>query len=258
MQVAERMGLSPKKVDFIAVQHEKQIRNNKGAFMEVQRELLLLAQEYGARAEIHYNVMREATEFVIEKFGFCGAKEIRAAYRAWASGEITPGEHAEMYGGSFNVRQLGAVLNAWAEYRRGVVADYIRTFDALAAACEQNEKNEKYAAKFDAEFPGLIDRAKTSLKSWDKVPEFWFEACVKRGWISLQKEQASEIFERAKKLEQEDRAKRPAVSIFERAIQNQEKILTNTQVIARKIAVWEIVLKKGRVEVLQIEKKALH
>lgn len=158
-------------------------------------ELPVIAQQYGAREVITPSVLKECVLLVLEKFQAIGINEIREAYRLKASGFLdAPG--AEMWGGTFNADQLGKVLTAYLIHRRKIVATIIEEKERA----EEVDRATKRREDFDRRFPGMIEAAKKEVTDWRDVPEYWYDAARRRGWIDFEDGEAQRIYDEAKEL----------------------------------------------------------
>jgi hypothetical protein len=198
--VAERNEVTEETVRRIASWHKTQIRHmdNIERAAKVPTEILFVANEYGARAEIQDYTLKECCKLVIEKFGHLNLQEIREAYRCWASEEIHI-EGAELYGGKFNVRQLGRVLAAYDKKRRRILAEIIQAKEKWQR--EQQEEKDRLAKKqaFEATFPASIEKVKQA-KTWKEIPEFIYMVLRNRRLITITKTEALDILEKATRI----------------------------------------------------------
>ena len=239
--VAERSGASLPTVQEAIAGHCQQIRQmpEMDAIGRLILEIPLIAEEYGGRAEIPENVLSECIRIVRKKFPQLGINELREAYRSWAASEIEV-EGGEMYGGRFNAAQLGKVLAAYEKSRRQVVAAYIRERDELQSRQTEAERTRRMQESFERHFPALVERVRSTAKSWQDVPEYLFHALRKRGYLKLPQSEADAIFQEAARL---------ADLEIEAAKQQPRNIFTplpdrhNLRIsIARKLAFWRKVV----------------
>lgn len=245
-KVANKTHVSKRKVEFVVEQNAFQIRKDvQGSVTTIQRELLLLASEYGARGEIPSHILLEAVDFVVEKFGQLSPLEIREAYRAWASGEIEP-DGAEIYGGVFNVRQLGKVLSAWDEHRAQIIWEFNKEEQRVLDEKNEAERLKKEAEEFERSFPIDLMEAKKTITDWNAVPFFWYDAIQERWPIKFEPGEANLIFEEAKKIAvaEIDEKVKNAINIFDRICINKKKdsLEESAKSIARKISVFRKVI----------------
>lgn len=198
--LSKKLDVSLPKIEFILQQKQLQIRKNpEQSVISLNKELTLLAAEYGTRAEIPEHVMEEANRFVCEKFGHLGVKEIRAAYRAWASNELEI-DNAEIYGGVFNVRQLGKVLEGWLVYRNRILAAYEKEKSKIELEKAEAEKAKRGKEEFEANFLIEIEKVKQRAKSWQDVQAYFYDAIQKRWPIKFELGEMDSIFKEAEQI----------------------------------------------------------
>lgn len=237
-------------VAFVAACHRRQIRHdqvNAGARL-MTSELDHIAKNYGARQEIEKDSLKEMTKFIVENFGFLALDEIRKAYQMWASEEIKV-EGGEIYGGVFNVRQIGKVLAAYNEKRKVVLGNYLRIAQEEKDRIEQERRYQEMKARFEVEFPARLMKAKEAITDWREVPEYFYDSIQKRWGIKFEPGEAQEIFEDAKEIARLEIAGTLADSFsgglkarFE-AMEREKSFEEIAKVIARKIAVFRKIIK---------------
>jgi len=137
-------------------------------------EVTRLAKEYGARQEIEQSVLVEATRFIIASFPWLGVREIRTAFRWHASGKTTD-QAGEMYGGVFNVRALGAILAAYNETRKKIVAEYLELIAKEEAGREEAERRAKQKVAFEKNLLASVNRARAQKLPWNSIPADWHD-----------------------------------------------------------------------------------
>lgn len=162
--------------------HLEQIRHlqPEAANAVLLAEVTRLAKEYGARQEIEQSVLVEATRFIIASFPWLGVREIRTAFRWHASGKTTD-QAGEMYGGVFNVRALGAILAAYNETRKKIVAEYLELIAKEEAGREEAERKAKMKADFENNLLVSIKRARVQKLPWKSIPSDWHDWLQKIG-----------------------------------------------------------------------------
>lgn len=243
-------------VKFVAVCHKRQMRldpiNSMARLMAVEIEYI--AKNYGARVEIGKASLTEFSKFVLEKFGYLAVEEIRKAYQMWASEEIKV-EGGEIYGGSFNVRQIGKVLAAYNEVRKKVLGNYLRLTQDEIEQREQEAKATAMKEKFEAEFPSIVLKAKEKISDWREVPEYFYEAIKKRWGIPFENGEAKVIFEDAKelaiieiKLDESESFTGGLKARFE-AKEREKNFDEIAKVIARKLTVFRKVIKNPNFQI---------
>lgn len=217
-------------------------------------ELDHIAKNYGARQEIEKDTLKEITKFIVEHFGFLALDEIRRAYQMWASEQIKV-EGGEIYGGVFNVRQIGKVLAAYNEKRKVVLGNYLRIAQEEKEQAARLEKERWMKEKFEAEFPGILMKAKKTITDWREVPEYFYDSIQKRWGIEFEPGEAQKIFEDAKEIARLEIAGTLADSFggglkarFE-ALEREKSFEEIAKVIARKITVFRKIIKNSTFKV---------
>lgn len=238
--VSNTLGICPKKIAFIADCQGQQIRHwqpEDNVSDALQFAILDVLSDYGATDTIPEKVILEAVRFVIEKFPQLAVKELKAAYRAWASEEIKI-EGAEIYGGKFNVRQLGKVLAAWTEYRNRLNAEYQKKKAEFDFEAEQVEKEARWKAEFETKLFNWLEFAKGNLTDWRSIPEYVFESLRMRGKIQLSKEEYRQLYADAKELAEIEIENRKMDFIEKNRPAESQNLEATAQGIARKLAVF--------------------
>lgn len=209
-------------------------------FMELRDTVKL----YGGRKEIDPEVLKECSRLIIDKFPHISVPEIREAYRQWSAGEIEV-KGAEMYGGEFNAAQVGKIIGAYCEKRRGVLSAYLREREEEKDREAQAEKRRIMQEAFDAEFPRMIERARNEITDWREVPAYWYESANKRGMIKFEPGEAVKIFTDAQELERIERAneQEESVTLSDIFRQQEKDPVERAKVIARKLTVFRKLIK---------------
>lgn len=227
-------------VSIVASGHMEQIRHIPRAVGRVLMELPQVVKLYGGRTDIDNDILKECAKLIVEKFGFLSLYEIKEAYRQYSIGEITV-KGAEMYWGEFNTSQLGKILGVYSDRRKKVLGLYLREIEEEKQRLEREEKNRERKEAFEIEFPKMIERAKSEMTQWQDVPEYWYDAAIKRGWIEFVHGEAVEFFVEAqeiakKEMQANEEEKILSLNdIFQRQAQDPMK---RAKVIARKITVF--------------------
>ena len=247
---AIKAEVSKSVVSYVVNANNMQIRKIRergyDCLAEIQMEIQSVAKEYGARVGIDNVVLDECTRFILEKFPMIAVSEIRAAYRAWASGEITP-ENAEMYGGVMDVRQLGKILSCWVEYRNKIYWAYLRQVDEIEKEKKEAQRIKEASEKFERELPQLVEEYRAKCKSWQDVPAFIYEVLSVRGMITFAKGEANKILLEATEIAKAEIANEKLASIGNApkmiaAIALESTLEERAKVIARKISVYRKIL----------------
>ena len=209
------------------------------------QQLPFIAQEYGARTAIPYHIQAECVRLVLEKFGHIGLNEIREAYRLYAAGEIRI-KGGEMYGGEFNAAQLGKVLSAYNEHRKGIISAYTELVHAMAEDQAETQRAEKSRMEFEVRFQAWLKKAKADQTDWRDIPAFYYDAAISRGLITFNPGEKKQIWEDALVLAEVE-LQEDVESEFgakTKAVINEQDIEGRARAIAKKLSVFRKIILK--------------
>ena len=234
-------GLPAKVINQCQEWHGSQIRKLPidVAAASIGDELNKLAMQYGVREKPATEVVKECISLIGRKFAYLSPKELREAYRQWASGEIKV-EGGEMYGGQINARQVGAVLFAYSEVRRSTMGKYLFAVEEAKEREARAKKESEKKAAFEEVLANELSNAVQSADGWQDMKGYWFKILEDRGELKLTTEEKWQVYNACEKLAiQEENAriheKRGSGKLFERIADRQDI----QKVIAEKVAVWE-------------------
>lgn len=232
-------------VELVADNYKVSIR--KIGDYEAKRSLYVLlpiiAKQYGGRETLEGHLLKECTKLIVDRFSFLGVEEVQEAYRQWAAGEFKL-KGGEMYGGVFTVRQLGMVLAAYNENRKKVVGELLRLSEKQIERNQEEARAERLRQKFEKEFPQMLMNAKTKITDWQEIPDYWYQAALKRGFFQLDRTEALEIFKEAEQLHTIGRWKGKPRKVFKEStiIRPKRNFNAEIQVIARKLTVFRKII----------------
>ena len=244
---APKVGLPTAELRKYAVYRRHQIRDSINAELEIISELNSIAAVYGAREKLDSATIAAAVELMQQHFPHLAAAEISEAYRMNAAGLLD--ERAETWGGRFSVDQLGKVLANYCEHRKRVMAAYIHEVEAIREAERQAEREEAMRQEFEDVFLQKVEFVKQYGKSWEDVPEFWYDELKKRGAVRMTKQKGDDYFSKA--LEIAEKAAReqnelallmPVEQRFRQVFKIEPESYAKT--IARKMVVFDILKEK--------------
>lgn len=210
--VGRLSGLSQDRIQELASFRQSLVRdlNPDSAYTVIGAAINFVAVRYGVRKEPEHGTLDECIRLVGSKFNYLSPVEIKEAYRMWAAGKLEIGSSAEMWGGEINARNLGAVLSAYAEWRKKDMAKYLSAVQQEREEKTREEKTAKAKAEFETNLFAELDEAVKDYEDWKQVKPYWFSALWKRKLISMTDEQIEQIkvdaTEEAKK-ERENREK---------------------------------------------------
>lgn len=213
------------------------------AKMTIVRALHAMCSAYGVD-QPSPDAMTLAVDMVQKRFGQIGANEILHAAQLHAAGSIAP--DAKFYS-RLNLKALGEILSAYAEYRLDIVIQATKERDAIQEAQAERERAEKASKQYDASFPDLL---KSFAAGWEDVPAHWYDTAIRLGVMpEPDPEYKREVWQRAKELASRQTEKEAseeknvftARAIF-RKLEDTDSLEGKRVAIAKKLIVWESLL----------------
>ena len=206
---------------------------------QIMAAISLLAKNYGARADIEPEMVKEAVRLVMTQFSHLGVDELKDAYRLWASGQIDAGKGSEMYAGQFSAGQLGKVLGAYCEHRKKIIAAYTNLLDQEREEQEEEARVARMKSQYMSRFRENISRFCESGKGWQDVPAHWYQMLTKLGDLNPTEAEIKQLTEDAAELaEMELRAEiEEEANPFKRV--NLERIFQAGGIEARAMVIYE-------------------
>lgn len=156
---------------------------------DVVKHLLPL---YGIDAKPEHLI--EITEFV-STYKLISVEEIKLAFEKFARQELNL-EDFKLYG-RVDLHSIGKIINAYISWRQKI-------YYAMDADLEEKRQQEaiakrraKVAEEYDAEFDNKLAGFRKTLED---IPVFWYNECVKRGYITWLDGEKEKLWEEAKQL----------------------------------------------------------
>lgn len=148
----------------------------KEAMPKVTQVLSQLLPVYGIEAKAEH--LMEITDFVLT-YKLLAVDEIRLAFEKFAKQELDINDH-KLYG-KVDLHAIGRILTAYINWRQKI---YFAMDSDLQAKKEEEDRIKrlgKVAEEYDKDFDNKL---KNFQKTLDEIPVFWFDECVKRGYIN--------------------------------------------------------------------------
>jgi len=202
---------------------------------DVIRQILPL---YGIDASPEHLI--ELTKF-ISTYKLIAVEEIKLAFEKFARQELNIDEH-KLYG-KVDLAAIGRILTAYINWRQKVYYTIDSEDEKKRLKMEEEQRQIEAKKKFYEEFPEMLTGFKG--ESYKDVPVYWYDAAMEAGLIQYAEGEKKAIWEEA--LEIASKIKPETDNYFDlksklkNAAQLQE---TNAKTIARKIAVYRIVLNR--------------
>jgi len=202
---------------------------------DVVKHLLPL---YGIDAKPEHLI--EVTEF-IGTYKLIAVDEIKLAFEKFARQELNIDDH-KLYG-KVDLAAIGKILTSYINWRHKIYYAIDSEDEKKRLKMEEEQRQIEAKKKFYEEFPEMLSGFKG--QSYHDVPAYWYDAAMNAGLINYADGEKKAIWEEA--LEIASRVKQDADNYFDlktqlnNAAQIQE---INAKTIARKLAVWRIVLNR--------------
>ena len=175
--IANRVEENIQDVQLVIDNRDKRIMKigAKEAIPKITQLLYQLLPVYGIEAKEEH--LLEATEF-ISTYKLISVDEIRMAFEKFAKQELDINDH-KLYG-KVDLHAIGRILTAYINWRQKI---YFAMDSDIQAKKEEEDRIKrlgKVAEEYDKDFDNKL---KNFQKTLDDIPVFWFDECVKRGYI---------------------------------------------------------------------------
>jgi hypothetical protein len=120
----------------------------------------------------------ELTDF-IASYKLLSVDEIKLAFEKFAKDELNLNEH-KLYG-KMDLHTIGRILTAYITWRQKI---YFAMDSDLQAKKDEEDRIKrlgKVAEEYDKDFDNKL---KNFNKTLEEIPIFWYDECVKRGYIN--------------------------------------------------------------------------
>jgi hypothetical protein len=241
-ELAATCGMHPDRCQVIVTGYNNKIitqdQDFAGKFLLM--EIRKIAQQYGGRIDSLTDVVAECVKLTLTNFKLIGLEEVREAFRAYAANELSI--NAETYGGIFNVATYGKVLSAWVDYRKKVVAQYLKDQEEKQQQENERKRQEMARRKHDQDFPKWIEKGKAEFQTWEDVPEWFYHTALRLGLLKFDPGEAQAYYEEAKKIAQrqkeEERGELAMMTAAKKMIYQGFDVDARAKIIARKISTF--------------------
>lgn len=235
--IANRVEEKIQDVELVIDQRDKRIFRTglKEAIPKITQILYEILPLYGIEAKEDHLI--ELTDF-ISRHKLISPDEIKLAFEKFARFELKIDNH-KLYG-KVDLHAIGRILNAYIEWRQKI---YHAMDTDLQKKLEEEKRAKKLktvAEEYDRTFDDKLKNFKGTLED---IPAFWYETCLKRGYINMTDEEKETLWEEAKQLALKEK---PSSDNYMDIKSHMRKIeegnLSRAKVLAFKLAVWRKVL----------------
>ena len=238
--IASRVDEKIKDVQLVIQNRELRIfkTGTKIAMPKVTEVLSQLLPVYGIEPKPEH--LMEITDFVLT-YKLLAVDEIKLAFEKFAKQELDINEH-KLYG-KVDLHAIGRILTAYITWRHKI---YFAMDSDLQAKKEEEDRIKrlgKVAQEYDKDFDNKL---KNFQKPLDEIPVFWYDECVKRGYINDWKEGEKEaLWAEAQEMARNEKPESDNMIDRKNHMRKiEEGNMPRARALAFKLAVWRKVLLK--------------
>ena len=226
--------------DVQLVIHNRELRifktGIKEAIPKITQVLTQILPVYGIEAKPEQLI--ELTDFVAS-YKLLSVDEIKLAFEKFAKDELNLNEH-KLYG-KMDLHAIGRILTAYITWRQKI---YFAMDSDLQAKKEEEDRIKrlgKVAEEYDKDFDNKL---KNFNKTLEEIPIFWYDECVKRGYINDWNEGEKEaLWEKAQEMAKQEKPESDSMIDRKNHMRKiEEGNMPRARALAYKLAVWRKVL----------------
>ena len=208
----------------------------KEAIPKITQVLTQLLPVYGIEPKPEQLI--ELTDFVAS-YKLLSVDEIKLAFEKFAKDELNLNEH-KLYG-KIDLHAIGRILTAYITWRQKI---YFAMDSDLQAKKDEEDRIKrlgKVAEQYDKDFDNKL---KNFQKPIDEIPVFWYDECVKRGYINEWNEGEKEaLWEEAQQMALNEKPESDSMIDRKNHLRKiEEGNMPRARALAYKLAVWRKVL----------------
>ena len=208
----------------------------KEAIPKITQVLTQLLPVYGIEPKPEQLI--ELTDFVAS-YKLLSVDEIKLAFEKFAKDELNLNEH-KLYG-KIDLHAIGRILTAYITWRQKIY--FAMDSDLQAKKDEEDliKRLGKVAEEYDKDFDNKL---KNFQKPLEEIPIFWYDKCVKRGYINDWKEGEKEaLWAEAQEMALNEKPESDSMIDRKNHLRKiEEGNMPRARALAYKLAVWRKVL----------------
>jgi len=236
--IANRVEEKIQDVQLVIDNRDKRIMKigAKEAIPKITQVLYQLLPIYGIEAKEEH--LLELTEF-ISTYKLISVDEIKLAFEKFAKQELDINDH-KLYG-KVDLHAIGRILTAYINWRQKI---YFAMDSDLQAKKEEEDRLKrlgKVAEEYDNDFDNKLKNFQSP--NLDDIPVFWFDICVKRGYIVWGDGEKEKLWEEAKAMALNEKPDSDNLIDRKNHLRKiEEGNIPRAKALAFKLAVWRKVL----------------
>ena len=208
----------------------------KEAIPKITQVLTQLLPVYGIEPKPEQLI--ELTDF-IASYKLLSVDEIKLAFEKFAKDELNLNEH-KLYG-KIDLHAIGRILTAYITWRQKIYF----AMDSDLQAKKDEEDRIKRLGKVAEDYDKYFDnKLKNFNKTLEEIPIFWYDECVKRGYINDWKEGEKEaLWAEAQEMALNEKPESDSMIDRKNHLRKiEEGNMPRARALAYKLAVWRKVL----------------
>lgn len=182
----------------------------------------------------------EVADHIGRNYKLLAPEEIKTAFELFSTQQLDLDEDIKFYG-KINLHTLGKIINAYMVYRNKITYHLDKEKQDRLDQEMIDKKRKALTKDYDVDFDNKL---KTFNKTLEEIPIFWYDECVKRGYInewSIGEKEA--LWEEAQQMALHEKPE--SENLIDRKI-HMRKIedgnMPRARALAYKLAVWRKVL----------------
>ena len=187
----------------------------------------------------------EVADHIGRNYKLLAPEEIKTAFELFSTQQLDLDEDIKFYG-KINLHTLGKIINAYMVYRNKITYHLDKEKQDRLDQEMIDKKRKSLTKDYDADFDNKL---KTFNKTLEEIPIFWYDECVKRGYIVWEDGEKEKIWKEAKEWALKE--KPDSDNLIDRKIHMrkiEEGNVPRARALAFKLAVWFKVLLRDRHE----------
>ena len=136
----------------------------------------------------------EVADHIGRNYKLLAPEEIKTAFELFSTQQLDLDEDIKFYG-KINLHTLGKIINAYMVYRNKITYHLDKEKQDRLDQEMIDKKRKALTKDYDADFDNKL---KTFNKTLEEIPIFWYDECVKRGYIVWEDGEKEKIWKEAK------------------------------------------------------------
>lgn len=218
-----------------AMQHDE-------AKNEVGKAIIQIAPYLSETPEPH--VVNEFASVFKEAYPALNPQECAAAVRMQVTGKLGESDNRIFYAGKFSVSTMCAILNAYLEWRKPILAALVIAEDEARREQERQAQKMAWVEAIAVDKAAFL-RGEYGVTSWEEIPVYWLKWANQDGLLQWEEGEAATLRDEAQRMATAEAEHQNLALISDGRIDQilkgerfLESIELRAKVIRSKLAVW--------------------